>query len=160
MDHLIFCYWFNFRLVPNGMTNILCKNIWLKVQNNLLNGSNWLCKISSVLLSAEFGICRMQTVTNQMCWCIVRSAQSNPQQCLGYGECWLWPTKCVSKVSSVLLSAVFGICVFVTSDNGSIWLLVQFLAGPEVEPLTGLYCTNRLWQPRPLFDTLLSIQNY
>ena len=49
------------------------------------------------------------------------------------------------KVSSVLLSAVFGIflpqkCVFVTSDNGSIWLLVQILAGPAVEPLTGLDC--------------------
>ena len=44
------------------------------------------------------------------------------------------------KVSRVLLSAVFGICVFVTSDNGSIWLLVQFLAGPDVEPLSGLHC--------------------
>ena len=30
---------------------------------------------------------------------------------------------------------------FVTSDNGSICLLVQFLAGPNVEPLTGLHCS-------------------
>ena len=56
------------------------------------------------------------------------------------------------KVSSVFLSAVFGIrnsenkivfpkkCVFDTSDNGSIWLLVQFLGGPDVEPLSGLHC--------------------
>ena len=28
----------------------------------------------------------------------------------------------------------------ITSDNGSICLLVQFLAGPDVEPLTGLHC--------------------
>ena len=44
------------------------------------------------------------------------------------------------KVSSFLLSAVFGICAFVTSDNGLIWLLVQFVAGPDVEPLYGLHC--------------------
>ena len=79
MYHLImvqFCYWFKFRLVLNGMTNLLCKNIWLKVQNNLHNGSNWQCKVSSVLLSAGFG---MQTVTNQMCWCIVRLHNSYSQ---------------------------------------------------------------------------------
>ena len=43
MDHRImvqFCYWFKFRLVPNGMNNLLCKNIRLKVQNNLHKGSN------------------------------------------------------------------------------------------------------------------------
>ena len=45
MDHLImvqFCYWFKFRLVPNGMINLLCKDIWLKVQNNLHKGSKLL----------------------------------------------------------------------------------------------------------------------
>ena len=30
---------------------------------------------------------------------------------------------------------------FCTSVNGSIRLLVQFLGGPEAEPLTGLVCT-------------------
>ena len=45
------------------------------------------CKVSSVILSAVFWICRMLTVTNQMCWYIVRSAQSYSQQCLAYAEC-------------------------------------------------------------------------
>ena len=56
------------------------------------------CKISSVSLSAVLGIWRMLTVTNQMWWCIVRSAQSYSQRCLGYWECWLWPTKCVGAL--------------------------------------------------------------
>ena len=30
------------------------------------------------------------------------------------------------------------------SDNGSIRLLVQFLAGPNVEPLSGFDCTSTL----------------
>ena len=35
MDHRImvqFDYWFKFRLVPNGMNNLVCKNIRVKVQ--------------------------------------------------------------------------------------------------------------------------------
>ena len=43
---------------------------------------------------------------------------------------------------------MFWICAFVTSDNGSILLLVQFLAGPEspdVEPLCGLHCILTFW---------------
>ena len=34
-----FVYWHKFRLVPNGMNYLQCKNIWLKDQNNPHNGS-------------------------------------------------------------------------------------------------------------------------
>ena len=59
MDHRImvqFGYWFKFRLVPDGMNNLLYRNIWLKVQNNLHNGSNfwsnegiWRCMFLSLV---------------------------------------------------------------------------------------------------------------
>ena len=56
------------------------------------------------------------------------------------------------KVSRVLLSAVFGICVFVTFDNGSIWSLVKFLAGLDVDSLTGLHRSENSFV-KPTFCT-------
>ena len=48
----------------------------------------------------------------------------------------------VSLVYEVTKKSPFSLSV--TSDNGSIRLLVQFLGGPDVEPLTGLHCTISL----------------
>ena len=39
--------------------------------------------------------------------------------------------------------------LFCTSVNGSICLLVQFLGGPEVEPLTGLVCISKCQPAAP-----------